>query len=98
MNLHALYSSKEVVTSVSSYLSTYQGLILVNEARILEADVEAKNGRLYSLDAVLIPPSVEPLLPHRCNVTSWKIHQVSIRSDGLCYFSTHLHHSHNHSL
>lgn len=72
--------------------------MLVNEARVLEADVEAKNGRLYSVDGVLIPPSVEPLLPHRCDVTSWKIVEVSMRSDGLCYFSPNLNHSPNLSL
>ncbi|CAB1345818.1 unnamed protein product [Coregonus sp. 'balchen'] len=38
-----------------------------------KADVEAKNGRLYSLDGVLIPPSIEPVLPHRCDITENKL-------------------------
>lgn len=78
VEVFSLVSQSSLLTMANQLLainSTEEGLILVNEARILEADVEAKNGRLYSLDAVLIPPSVEPLLPHRCNVTSWKIHQ-----------------------
>uniref|UniRef100_A0A8C9WI31 Stabilin 2 n=1 Tax=Scleropages formosus TaxID=113540 RepID=A0A8C9WI31_SCLFO len=50
-----------------------QGQILVNEQAILEADVEAKNGRLYSVDGVLIPSSIEPVLPHRCDVTKYSI-------------------------
>uniref|UniRef100_A0A3P8UCE2 Stabilin 2 n=1 Tax=Amphiprion percula TaxID=161767 RepID=A0A3P8UCE2_AMPPE len=50
-----------------------QGQILVNGAAVMEAAVEAKNGRLYVMDGVLIPPSIEPVLPHRCDVTETKI-------------------------
>uniref|UniRef100_A0A8C9SNB1 Stabilin 2 n=1 Tax=Scleropages formosus TaxID=113540 RepID=A0A8C9SNB1_SCLFO len=77
--------SLEVVNMVSteSFMSmanqplafnvTSNGQILVNEQAILEADVEAKNGRLYSVDGVLIPSSIEPVLPHRCDVTKYSI-------------------------
>lgn len=41
---------------------------MVNGAAVLEAAVEAKNGRLYVLDGVLIPSSIEPVLPHRCDI------------------------------
>lgn len=43
---------------------------MVNGAAVLEAAVEAKNGRLYVLDGVLIPSSIEPVLPHRCDIIS----------------------------
>ncbi|XP_023254243.1 stabilin-2-like, partial [Seriola lalandi dorsalis] len=53
------------------------GQILVNGAAVLEAAVEAKNGRLYVMDGVLIPPSIEPVLPHRCDISKTK----TIRGD-----------------
>lgn len=43
---------------------------------VLEAAVEAKNGRVYVLDGVLMPPSILPLLPHRCDITESKVLQV----------------------
>uniref|UniRef100_A0A673XQ06 Stabilin 2 n=1 Tax=Salmo trutta TaxID=8032 RepID=A0A673XQ06_SALTR len=60
------------------YLTSSEGQILVNGMAVLEADVEAKNGRLYSLDGVLIPPSIEPVLPHRCDITENKLMKVSL--------------------
>lgn len=35
-----------------------------------EADIVAKNGRIYILDGVLIPPTIVPILPHWCKETS----------------------------
>lgn len=52
--------------------------MLVNGIAVVEADVEAKNGCLYSLDGVLIPPSIEPILPHRCDLTQNNVYRVSI--------------------
>ncbi|XP_040886255.1 stabilin-2 isoform X2 [Toxotes jaculatrix] len=69
-------SSPRIVTMANQVLTinvTENGQILVNGAAVLEAAVEAKNGRLYVLDAVLTPASIEPVLPHRCDVTETKI-------------------------
>uniref|UniRef100_A0A8D0DEB8 Stabilin 2 n=1 Tax=Sander lucioperca TaxID=283035 RepID=A0A8D0DEB8_SANLU len=55
----------------------HEGQILVNGAAVLEAAVEAKNGRLYVVDGVLTPPSIQPVLPHRCDVTENKIIKVT---------------------
>lgn len=57
-----------------------QGHILVDGVAVLEAAVEAKNGRLYVLDGVLTPPSIVPVLPHRCDITETKINKVSSNS------------------
>lgn len=57
-----------------------QGQILVDGAAVMEAAVEAKNGRLYVLDGVLTPPSIVPVLPHRCDITETKINKVSSNS------------------
>lgn len=55
-----------------------QGQILVNGVAVAEADVEAKNGCLYSVEDVLIPPSIEPILPHRCDATESNVYKVRI--------------------
>lgn len=55
----------------------FQGQILVNGAVVLEAAVEAKNGRLYVLDGVLTPSSIKPVLPHRCDINETKAIKVS---------------------
>uniref|UniRef100_A0A8C1K0B5 Stabilin 2 n=1 Tax=Cyprinus carpio TaxID=7962 RepID=A0A8C1K0B5_CYPCA len=53
------------------------GQILVNGESVLELDVEAKNGRLHSLEGILIPPSIEPIIPHRCDIKETNIYKVS---------------------
>uniref|UniRef100_A0A3Q1H6M0 Uncharacterized protein n=1 Tax=Anabas testudineus TaxID=64144 RepID=A0A3Q1H6M0_ANATE len=68
-------------TTVRTFF-TFQGQILVNGAAVLEAAVEAKNGRLYVLDRVLIPASIEPVLPHRCDSTETSIIKVRLEVDG----------------
>jgi len=40
-------------------LSTENG-VMVNEATVVIADVEASNGVIHAIDAVLIPPDVDP--------------------------------------
>lgn len=47
----------------------FQGQILANNVAVDETEVAAKNGRIYTLTGVLIPPSILPILPHRCNET-----------------------------
>lgn len=55
-----------------------QGQILISGVAVAEADVEAKNGCLYSMVDVLIPPSIEPILPHRCDLIESNIYEVRI--------------------
>lgn len=45
-------------------------------APVLEAAVQARNGLVYVLDDVLTPPSILPVLPHRCDIKESKIFQV----------------------
>lgn len=42
----------------------------------MESAVEAKNGRLFVLNGVLTPPSILPVLPHRCDITETKTTKV----------------------
>lgn len=41
-----------------------------------ETDIVAKNGRIFTLAGVLIPPTIVPILPHRCDVTKSQIAMV----------------------
>ncbi|XP_035257311.1 stabilin-2 isoform X1 [Anguilla anguilla] len=71
MEVVNIVSAPRTVTMANQVLTfnvTSNGQILVNGAVILEADVQAKNGRLYSVDAVLVPASIEPILPRKCDV------------------------------
>ncbi|GAA6235731.1 stabilin-2-like [Lates japonicus] len=75
LEVYNAVSSPRLVTMANQVLTinvTENGQILVNGAAVLEAAVEAKNGRLYVVDGVLTPPSIEPVLPHRCDVTETK--------------------------
>ncbi|ROI15334.1 Stabilin-2 [Anabarilius grahami] len=64
------------------FLTSEEGQILVNGESVLELDVEAKNGRLHSLEGLLIPPSIEPILPHRCDTKETNIYKCSDGIDG----------------
>lgn len=64
-------------------MTVLQGQILVGGAAVLEAAVEAKNGRLYVMDGVLVPASIRPLLPHRCDVTESRI--IKVGSSSICW-------------
>lgn len=54
---------------MSSVIASFQGQILANGVAMEETEVAAKNGRIYTLTGVLIPPSITPVLPHRCDET-----------------------------
>ncbi|KAK6487901.1 stabilin-2-like [Huso huso] len=72
----SIVSSPRLTTMANQVLTfniTNNGQILVNGEVVLEADIQARNGRLYSLDGVLIPPSIVPVLPHRCDVTESQV-------------------------
>ncbi|XP_027899534.1 stabilin-2 isoform X1 [Xiphophorus couchianus] len=76
LEVYNIVSSPTIVTMANQVLIinvTENGQILVNGAAVLEAAVEAKNGRLYVMNGVLTPPSIQPLLPHRCDITETKI-------------------------
>ncbi|XP_026182637.1 stabilin-2 isoform X2 [Mastacembelus armatus] len=76
LEVYNAVSSPRVETMANQVLTinvTENGQILVGGAVVLEAAVEAKNGRLYVVDGVLTPPSIVPVLPHRCDISETKI-------------------------
>uniref|UniRef100_A0A3B3T7Y3 Stabilin 2 n=1 Tax=Paramormyrops kingsleyae TaxID=1676925 RepID=A0A3B3T7Y3_9TELE len=69
-NIVSTARSVSMANQALNFNVTSNGQILVNGQVILEADIEARNGRLYSIDGVLIPSSIEPVLPHRCDINT----------------------------
>uniref|UniRef100_A0A670IWM6 Stabilin 2 n=1 Tax=Podarcis muralis TaxID=64176 RepID=A0A670IWM6_PODMU len=65
------------------YLLSSKGQILVNGKPIEDADIAAKNGRIYTFSGVLIPPSIIPILPHRCDEERIEI-KMSSNAWGKC--------------
>ncbi|XP_029908219.1 stabilin-1 isoform X3 [Myripristis murdjan] len=51
------------------------GDILLGEkrVRVLSTNVAAANGIIHVIDGLLVPPSILPILPHRCDVNDSKI-------------------------
>uniref|UniRef100_A0A8C9BB91 Stabilin-2 n=1 Tax=Phocoena sinus TaxID=42100 RepID=A0A8C9BB91_PHOSS len=62
---HVRSMANQIIHAVASF----QGQILANDVAMQEMEVVAKNGRIYTLTGVLIPPSIVPILPHRCDGT-----------------------------
>uniref|UniRef100_A0A8C2IG73 Stabilin 2 n=1 Tax=Cyprinus carpio TaxID=7962 RepID=A0A8C2IG73_CYPCA len=86
-----IVSNPRAVTMADQVLTfnvTSAGQILVNGESVLELDVEAKNGRLHSLEGILIPPSIEPIIPHRCDIKETNIYKGSCVSCTLVSKST----------
>lgn len=48
-------------------IASSQGQILANDVAVEDTEVIAQNGRIYTLSGVLVPPSIMPILPHRCD-------------------------------
>uniref|UniRef100_A0A803Y795 Stabilin 2 n=1 Tax=Meleagris gallopavo TaxID=9103 RepID=A0A803Y795_MELGA len=53
--------------------TTSTGQVLVSGEEMEETDIVAKNGRIFTLAGVLIPPTIVPILPHRCDETKSQI-------------------------
>ncbi|CAJ0963796.1 unnamed protein product [Ranitomeya imitator] len=85
-----IISSTKIMSMANQLIqfnTTSNGQILVNGEEVEEADVAAKNGRIYTLDGVLIPPSILPILPHRCDGTEYEINLGSCVSCALVLYS-----------
>ncbi|KAG8514099.1 Stabilin-2, partial [Galemys pyrenaicus] len=60
---------RSMANQIIQFSTTNSGQILANNVTMEEIEVAAKNGRIYTLTGVLIPPSIIPILPHRCDET-----------------------------
>ncbi|TSK13306.1 Stabilin-2 [Bagarius yarrelli] len=89
MKASYIVSISQIVSMANQVLTinvTAAGQILIGGVAVAEADVEAKNGCLYSLLDVLIPSSIEPILPQRCDLTESNIYKCldGIEGNGTC--------------
>lgn len=62
-------SIRSMANQMLQFNTSSTGRILANGVSMEEIEVAAKNGRIYTLNGILIPPSIVPILPHRCDET-----------------------------
>ncbi|CAH7321829.1 stabilin-2 [Phodopus roborovskii] len=60
---------RTMANQIIQFNVTRNGQILVNDVAVEETGIVAKNGRIYTLAGVLVPPTIVPILPHRCDET-----------------------------
>uniref|UniRef100_A0A8C6W213 Stabilin-2 n=1 Tax=Nannospalax galili TaxID=1026970 RepID=A0A8C6W213_NANGA len=78
---------RSMANQVIRFNITNNGQILANNAAMEEIEVAAKNGQIYTLTGVLIPPSIVPILPHRCDETRREMKLGTCVSCSLVYWS-----------
>ncbi|KAI4576510.1 hypothetical protein MJT46_002345 [Ovis ammon polii x Ovis aries] len=78
---------RSMANQIIRFNTTNEGQILVNGMALEEMEVAAKNGRIYTLRGVLIPPSIIPILPHRCDETKREMRLGTCVSCSMVYWS-----------
>ncbi|XP_061273099.1 stabilin-2 isoform X2 [Bos javanicus] len=78
---------RSMANQIIRFNTTNNGQILANGVALEEMEVAAKNGRIYTLTGVLIPPSIIPILPHRCDETNREMRLGTCVSCSLVYRS-----------
>nr|CAI9694342.1 unnamed protein product [Rangifer tarandus platyrhynchus] len=78
---------RSMANQIIRFNTTNNGQILANDMALEEVEVAAKNGRIYTLTGVLIPPSIIPILPHRCDETTREMRLGTCVSCSLVYLS-----------
>uniref|UniRef100_A0A8D1YI79 Stabilin-2 n=1 Tax=Sus scrofa TaxID=9823 RepID=A0A8D1YI79_PIG len=78
---------RSMANQVIRFNTTDNGQILANGVAMEETEVAAKNGRIYTLTGVLIPPSITPVLPHRCDEMKREMKLGTCVSCSLVYWS-----------
>lgn len=78
---------RTLANQIIQFNTTSNGQILANDVAIEETEIIAKNGRIYTLTGVLIPPSIVPILPHRCDESKREMKLGTCVSCSLVYWS-----------
>ncbi|XP_032155422.1 stabilin-2 [Sapajus apella] len=78
---------RSMANQLIQFNTTDNGQILANNVAMEEIEITAKNGRIYTLNGVLIPPSIVPILPHRCDETKTEIKEGTCVSCALMDWS-----------
>ncbi|XP_067855433.1 stabilin-2-like isoform X2 [Heptranchias perlo] len=93
LEVSSLLSSPNILSLANQLVTmnvSHNGQILLGGqgAAVEEADILGKNGRIYSLDGVLVPPSILPILPHRCDEKTYRLTMGSCVSCAKIYVSS----------
>uniref|UniRef100_A0A8C4MRF4 Stabilin-2 n=1 Tax=Equus asinus TaxID=9793 RepID=A0A8C4MRF4_EQUAS len=78
---------RSMANQIIQFNTTDNGRILANGVAMEEIEVAAKNGRIYTLTGVLIPPSIVPILHHQCDETKREMKLGTCVSCSLVYWS-----------
>ncbi|CAH2313280.1 stabilin-1 isoform X1 [Pelobates cultripes] len=78
VTIDKLLTMPHILTSANEMIKiniTANGRILLGESGIPidRSDIVASNGVIHTLDGILMPKSILPILPHRCNETRYEI-------------------------
>uniref|UniRef100_A0A8C9QRV1 Stabilin-2 n=1 Tax=Spermophilus dauricus TaxID=99837 RepID=A0A8C9QRV1_SPEDA len=90
LEVATLISSPHIRSMANQFIrfnTTSNGQLVSVIVSMEEIEVAAKNGQIYTLAGVLIPPSIIPILPHRCDETKREMKLVTDRPmdpDMLC--------------
>ncbi|XP_063111536.1 stabilin-2 isoform X2 [Cavia porcellus] len=91
LEVATLVSTRQIRTMANQIIRfnvTANGRILANDVAMEDIEVTAKNGRMYTLGGVLIPPSILPILPQRCDETQSETVQGSCVSCAVVFHSS----------
>lgn len=44
---------------------------------LTQADIHASNGYIHNIDGILLPDALLPILPHRCDIKTYRTVRVS---------------------
>ncbi|XP_055506603.1 stabilin-2 isoform X2 [Leucoraja erinacea] len=92
LGISSLLVSYKILTLANQLVGlnvSRNGRILLGDqsAAVEEGDIYGKNGRIIILTGILIPPSIVPIIPHRCDETTHRI------TPGSCVSCSQLHSS-----
>ncbi|KAK6480709.1 stabilin-1-like [Huso huso] len=73
-----LAAMPQILTKANQIITvnvTSDGRIVLGDKAVVlnQQDIVASNGIIHVIDGILIPPSIVPILPHRCDVTEYNI-------------------------
>uniref|UniRef100_A0A8C5QWV6 Stabilin-1 n=1 Tax=Leptobrachium leishanense TaxID=445787 RepID=A0A8C5QWV6_9ANUR len=75
VTLDKLITMPQILTSANEIVKisiSANGRIYLGESGVGQSDIVASNGVIHVVDGVLIPSSILPILPHRCNETHYE--------------------------
>ncbi|XP_078075800.1 stabilin-2 isoform X2 [Mustelus asterias] len=93
LEVSSLLSSSNILSLANQLVTvnvTYNGQILLGDQNVAvdDTDIIGKNGRIYPLKGILIPPSILPILPHRCDDKTYRITKSACKSCAKIYVSS----------